>query len=123
MRVSFSKNSQSITAFTLYRSGLAKSFGSLLETYEEWNFGSTSVLLGLHGHVENKIIRSLGFITHEKDNTKCPIEEEVLIEIDTIDQTVEDSSTIEEEESEPEPEVLDQIPETCFISSTSKVGR
>ena len=51
IRASYAQTSGSVTSLKLYRSGLAKTYGTLLANYEEWNFSESSILLGLHGYI------------------------------------------------------------------------
>ena len=63
IRASYSNEKRAISGIRLYRDGLAKTFGNILPSYEEWLFNDSSILMGLHGQVQGEDIKNLGFIT------------------------------------------------------------
>ena len=71
IRASYSEETGSVNAIQYRRDDKMRTFGVLNSQYEEWNFNSSSKLIGMYGSVDEKSITKLGFITLEDDEDKC----------------------------------------------------
>ena len=74
IKSSYSLNDRAVTAIKYFKTNISKSYGNLLRNYEEWEFDSRSILLGLHGYQDGTTIKGLGFITLETEQ-ECPVYE------------------------------------------------
>ena len=69
LRVSYSKSDGMVTAMKFYKQDGSKTFGTMLSSYEEWDFSRTDRLMGLHGRISKNKITQLGVITYK---SSCP---------------------------------------------------
>ena len=75
IKASYSNDKRSVSSVQYYKGGIKKTYGTLLNSYRTWTFGDSNVLLGLHGKVDGKTIKKLGFIALDTEMSSCPVEE------------------------------------------------
>ena len=57
VRASYSQLAGGITSIKYYKDDKAKTYGTLLQSFVEWEFSETNILIGLHGRVDGATIK------------------------------------------------------------------
>ena len=72
IRSSYSETNGAVTSIWYYTGDRAETFGTLLNSYQTWEFTAANYLVGLHGRMVGTKITQLGFVTLDTEMEACP---------------------------------------------------